>query len=131
MLDIYNANTEKKQLSNLTELKNVLNNVNNILTKQIIPGGDLNFYLDLLLEVKGRNPFLKKPVATMTEIKEAFGFCDIWILRNGKSVKFTFRQNHVKDYIQRRLDFFFISNILQKCITKTDILSLFPASISR
>ena len=35
-----------------------------------------------------------------------------------------FRQNHVSDFIERRLDFFLISNTLEESIVKTDI----PAS---
>ena len=55
----------------------MLNNVNNIFTKQIILGGHLNFYFDSLPEAKGGNPFLKKSVAIMIEIKEAFDLCNI------------------------------------------------------
>ena len=46
LLNTYNVNIEKEQLSTLTELKNILNNINNISTKQIILSGDLNFYFD-------------------------------------------------------------------------------------
>ena len=52
----------------------------------------------------------------MIEIKEAFHLYR-------KFTRFTFRQNHVKGYIERRLDFFFVSNILQESITKTDIIA--------
>ena len=38
--------------------------------------------------------------------------------------RFAFRQNHVSDFIERRLDFFLISNTLEESIVKTDI----PAS---
>ena len=46
--NFYNANMEKEQLSTLIEPKNMLNNVNNIYTKQII--------LSVDLEAKGDNP---------------------------------------------------------------------------
>ena len=39
--------------------------------------------------------------------------------------RFTFRQNHVSGFIERRLDFFLISNILQESIIKTDVLASF------
>lgn len=42
----------------------------------------------------------------MIVIKQAFDLFDIWRVRQQKSARFTFRKNHVKDYIQRRLDFF-------------------------
>ena len=53
----------------------MLNNVNNISTKQINLGGNLNFYS--VLETKGGNLILKKSVATITEIKKAFDLCNI------------------------------------------------------
>ena len=39
--------------------------------------------------------------------------------------RFTFRQNHVSGFIERRLDFFLISNVLQESIIKTDVLASF------
>ena len=45
--------------------------------------------------------------------------------RNLKSNKetFTLRQNHISGYIQRRLDYIFVSNKLQESIKNTDILA--------
>ena len=55
-LNIYNANIENEQLrSTLSELYNMLNNVNSMVTKQIILSCNLNFYFGLLLEAKGGN----------------------------------------------------------------------------
>ena len=39
--------------------------------------------------------------------------------------RFAFRQNHVSDLIERKLDFFLISNTLEKSTVKTDILASF------
>ena len=39
--------------------------------------------------------------------------------------RFTFQQNHVSGFIERRLDFFKISNILQESVIKTDVLASF------
>ena len=39
--------------------------------------------------------------------------------------RFTFRQNHVSGFVERRLDFFLISNILQESIIKSDVLASF------
>ena len=39
--------------------------------------------------------------------------------------RFTFWQNHVSGFIERRLDCFLISNILQESILKTDVLASF------
>ena len=53
----------------------------------------------------------------MVKIKEHFDLCDISRLRNPDVKQFTFRQKHVSGFIQRRLDYFFISNSLQDIIT--------------
>ena len=36
----------------------------------------------------------------MIEIKEGFDLCNIQVVRNRKSMKFTFQQNHVKDTLK-------------------------------
>ena len=44
-----------------------------------------------------------------------------------KSRRFTFTQKHSSGFIQRRLDYIFISNTLQELVTTTEILT--PISI--
>ena len=59
----------------------------------------------------------------MFELIESFELCDIWRIRNPTEKCFTFRQNHISGYIQRRLDYFFTSNKLQESTENTDILA--------
>ena len=59
----------------------------------------------------------------MIELIESFELCDIWRIRNPTEKHFTFRQNHISGYIQRRLDYFFVSDKLQESINNTDILA--------
>ena len=47
---------------------------------------------------------------------------DIWRIRNPKAKQYTFRQKHVSGFLQRRLDYFFISNNIQEFISDTDII---------
>ena len=49
--------------------------------------------------------------------------CDIWRIRNPNVKRFTFRQNCVSGFAERRLGLFLISNILQESIIKTDVLA--------
>ena len=49
--------------------------------------------------------------------------CDIWRIRNPKTKRCTFRQEHVSTLIQRRLDYFYISNSMQVSVKNTDILA--------
>ena len=41
-----------------------------------------------------------------------------------KSRRFTFMQKHSSGFIQRRLDYIFISNTFQELVTTTEILAL-------
>ena len=60
LVNIYNANTENDQLQTLSDLNDILGNINDIETKNIILGGDFNVFFNLSLEANGGNPVLKK-----------------------------------------------------------------------
>ena len=62
-----------------------------------------------------------KSVATFIHIKESLALCDIWRAIIPKKNHYTFRQQHVIGFIQRRLDYFLVSNNLRESINKTDI----------
>ena len=70
----------------------------------------------------GDNPVLKKKSLTkfikIKEIKESLNLCDIWRIRHPKFKQYTFRQNHSSGFIQRRLDYFFVPNVLQERVKK-------------
>lgn len=61
----------------------------------------------------------------MFELKSTFALCDIGRLRNPKIKIFTLGQNYGADFIQDRIDLFFLSNVLQESIYKADVLSSF------
>ena len=127
LINIYNANTESEQLSTLTQLINV-KNINN---KNIILGEDFNMHFDSEMEAKGGKPVLKKQsIAKIVELLENFDLYDIWHIRNLKKRRCTFRQNHFSGYIQRRLDYFFVSNSPQEAIKNVDILASFSTDHS-
>ena len=46
----------------------------------------------------------------MIELIKSFELCDIWRIQNPTEKRPTFRQSHASGYIQRRLDYFFVSN---------------------
>ena len=106
--------------------KNYLKKLLIITKKSIIFGGDFNLIFHCKFDASRRNPLLKKKsLAKLIEIKEALYLCDIWRIRNPNVSRFTFWQNHVSGFIESRLDFFLISNILQESIIKADILASF------
>ena len=121
LINLYNANTEKQQTD-------VLNNMFVLLEinpkKQLIMAGDFNLFFDSKLDIQGGNPTVKKKsLAKLIELKENCDLCDIWRVRNTKSKRFTFTQKHFSGFIQRRLDYMFISNTLQEFVTMTEILT--------
>ena len=86
---------------------------------------------DISLESLGGNPCLKmKSIAKLIQIKEKFDLCDIWRMRNPKIKRFTFWQQRILGFIQRRLDYFFISNLLQESVNKTEVLAAFSTKHS-
>ena len=79
LINIYNCNTESQQLLTLTELYKILQNVDDIGSKNILIGGDFNFHFSSKLEAKGGKPTLKeKSIRKMIELIENFELCDIW-----------------------------------------------------
>ena len=84
--------------------------------------GDFNVFFNANLKFCGGNSsFKQKSVAKLNEIIETLNLCDIWRIRNLKTKRFTFRQQHCSGVIQRRLDYIFISNALQESILNTEV----------
>ena len=131
LINLYNANKESEQLNTLSTLCNLLDDVTDLHCKNIILGRDFNIFFNVTYEARGGNPKMKnKSVAKFIHIKEILGLCDIWRVRNPKKKHYTFRQQHVTGFIQRRLNYFLVSNNLQESINKTDILTAFSTDHS-
>ena len=85
--NIYSANTEKEQVSVRKELTTILSNFENTLNHNVISGGDFNIFFDASLNAKGGTPTLKsRSINKLIELNETFDLCDIWRIRNLKSV---------------------------------------------
>ena len=125
-INFYKSSTEFEQLFTFSNLQKLLKKVDNYDKKKIVFGGDFNLIFDCKFDASGRKPILnKKSLAKLIERKETLYFCDIWRIRNPNVSCFTFRQDHVYGFIERRLDFVLASNILQESIIKTDVLASF------
>ena len=126
LVHIYNANTEVEQVQVLSELSELMKNINFLEENRIVLVGDLNVFSDSKLETKGGKPSLKqKSVAKLLELKEEYDLCDIWRIRNPIKKLYTFRQNPSSGIIDRRLDYIFISNKLQEFSNDTGITPAF------
>ena len=63
----------------------------------------------------------KKSLAKLIQIKQID--LHIWRIRNPNTKRGTFRQQHSSGYIQIRLDYFSISNVLQESVKNLDVLA--------
>ena len=132
LINIYNANTEPDQLHTLNDLLTIFETFHeNIQDQNFVLGGDFNVILNRVLDSEGGKPAIKKKtIAKLIQITENLDLCDIWRIRNPKRKRFTFRQHHSTGFIQRRLDYFFISNSLQESTKTTDTLAAFSTDHS-
>ena len=84
-------------------------------------GGDFNLYFDKALETDGGNPKLKiKLLFKLLAMMQENDLCDIYRIRNQDEKRFTWRCRN--PFLQRRLDYFFISDFLQDLVETADIL---------
>ena len=124
LINFYNTNTEREQLTTIKNLNNLLKDFEDFHDKKVIFAGDFNLIFDRNLESAGGNPLLKKhSLSEIIKLNENFNLCDIWRVRNPHKKLFTFRQKHFTGIIQRRLDYIFVSNVLQESVKKTEILN--------
>ena len=60
LINFYNANTEREQLTTIKNLNNLLKDFEDFHDKKVIFTGDFNLIFDRNLESAGGNPLLKK-----------------------------------------------------------------------
>ena len=131
MVNFYNENEEVNQLKLFEKLELSLKKFDDINQKVMILSGDFNFIVDLQLDAEGGNPRLKKnAIARIIKLKETYDLIDIWRVRNKNAKKFTFTQRHAAGFLQRRLDFIFVSNSLQYAIKDVEIGTAFSSDHS-
>ena len=123
LINIYNANREKKQVSCLIELTLIQSNFENIDNHNSIFAGDFNIFFDVLLDAKGGTPSLKsRCINKLLKLNAMLDLPDTWRINNPKKRKYTFRRKHLSGIIQRRLDLIFISQNLQEHAKKSGVL---------
>ena len=89
--------------------------------KKIVIGGDFNIGLDSDLDCSGGNPSKKDSVKNIQDLCLDYDLVDIWRIRNPETKRFTWRQKN--PLIQRRLDYWLISDVCQEDIEKPNIIS--------
>ena len=120
-VNIYAPNTVQDQCCFYDNLNEHIEE--NMLCKEnrIIIGGDFNVTLNPEWDCSGGNQLKKASVKYVEDLCLDFDLIDIWRIRNPELKRFTWRQK--KPLIQRRLDFWLLSDICQEDIEKSDIIS--------
>ena len=87
---------------------------------KIIISGDFNVTFDPNLDCSGGTPVKKDSVKCIQDMYLDYDLIDIWRVRNPDIKRFTWRQR--KPFIQRRLDFWLISDACQDDVEDTYII---------
>ena len=129
LINSYLPNIEKDQILIMREIMKTVNSMDIPTETYMIWGGDFNFCFDLELEAYGGNPMPKnKSIETMETIMQEYDLCDIWRLRNPVLKRYTWRgagqgkSSTPGKFLQRRLDFFLVSDELQPFVVNCDII---------
>ena len=126
LINFYNANTESEQINIISRLNQLLDDCYLDSTKKVVLAGDFNLFLDASLEALAGNPTLKKKsISKAFQLIEQHNLIGIRRIRNPILKRYTFRKNHFSGFIQRRLDYIFVSNSIQENIKDTNISPLF------
>ena len=111
LINTYMPNNETSQVEFLREI--------NDLPESIIWCGDFNCPFDRIDTSSGNFKPKSKTITLLRGIIDSFDLCDIWRVRSEAKCQFTWRQN--TPYIQRRLDYFLVSNTMQSIIKDVNI----------
>jgi len=118
---LYALNKTNKQSAFFDEIRKELDNLCLVENCNIVIGGDFNVILHPDLDGNGGNPKRKESVKCIENICLANDLIDIWRIRNPNVKRFTWRQK--TPMIQRRLDFWLVSNAMQEDIDNVDVIS--------
>ena len=121
MINYYAPNEEGKQGLILTEIRNILENIELEKDTQLIWGGDVNYFFNCKLDADGGNPQLKvQSIARLVSMMSENDLCDILRVRNPDMKCYTWRRK--TPFRQQRLDYFLISYQVQDQIDQVDVI---------
>ena len=113
-----NAPTEQKLF--FTNINEMINKMNEDADKMIISGGDMNILMNPALDRDGGNARYNKDVMSQVDSwLESCDLIDIWRVRNPNVRQYTWRQP--TPLIQSRLDYWFVSDVMQDIISAVEI----------
>ena len=122
LINVYAPNSTSKQSSFFQTLADsVYDNDYHEDNHRLLIGGDFNVAIQPALDCSGGNATLKESVKFLEDIMMEHDLVDIWRVRNLYRKNFTWHQKN--PLIQRRLDYWLISDLLQDDVSKTHIVS--------
>ena len=119
LVNIYAPNTEYQQLIFLSELEECISALQVSASTLIIWGGDFNCHFSELDAEGGRCIPKKLSINKIESIMPENDLCDIWRLQNENTRQYTWRS--FNPLVQRRLDYYLVSNHLQPLVTSSKI----------
>ena len=120
LTNIYAPNKVRHQCTYFKDLYEKLDGIITSAEQNAIIGGDFNVTFDSSLDCLGGSPAKKESVKIFEEICLDLDLLDIWRVRNSKERLFTWEQT--KPLIQRRLDFWLISDTCQDEVEEVKII---------
>lgn len=120
-VNIYAPNKVQDQCEFFSALDTLIEKFLDSAEKKIILGGDFNVTLDPDWDCSGGNPTKKDSVKHVQDICLNFDLVDIWRVRNPECKRFTWRQRN--PFIQRRLDYWLLSDSYQEEVEGVDIIA--------
>ena len=121
LLNIYAPNKCAEQCVFLSKLSEELKDFVTDEDKSVVIGGDFNVILDPDLDGRGGNKKKKDSVRYVEDMIIEHDLVDIWRIGNPTDTRFTWRQK--SPLIQRRLDYWGISNDLQEDVESVEIIT--------
>ena len=121
LLNIYAPNKCAEQCVFFSKLSEELKDFVTDEDKSVVIGGDFNVILDPDLDGRGGNKKRKDSVRYVEDMIIEHDLVDIWRIRNPTDTRFTWRQK--SPLIQRRLDYWLISNDLQEDVESVEIIT--------
>lgn len=121
IVNYYAPNAESDQVKILHELSDNISSIKGEKTPSIIWGGDFNCCMSKDDALGGNFKQKFRTLSLLHALMEEYDLIDIWRVRNPSVNQFTWRVN--TPIVQRRLDYFVISDCLQDTVSCCDILS--------
>ena len=118
--NIYAPNKVHDQCIYFKEIQDRLDGIISSPEQKVVMGGDFNVTFDSNLDCSGGSPAQRESVKVLEQICLDMDLVDVWRIRNPDIRSFTWKQT--KPLIQRRLDFWLISDICQDEVEQVKII---------